>query len=253
MTLKIPNQHAALPLGLALCGLTAVSFHGTGMGSGKAWAGAGEEKVVVEPAARAQMTLCTDGKSHYVAVGPSEQYSVQLYYGDGKKFVVVPHDSSGMLSGSDFLEPRRFNETANPSFRGLDMRIYSSVSLNAEKTECAVRCGDRTTKLSIVAADKAKEILKDASFGPNPQKYVPHALTRDDRGNYYYVDRGNNAQTEKSFRLFVGRKGDLKQQKMTNVVSDSEGEIFSTATGSLRLVLDKNESTWISDEKPTKL
>ena len=40
---------------------------------------------------------------------------------------------------------------------------------------------------------------------------------------------------------------------MTNVVSDSEGDIFSTKTGSLRLILNKNESTWIEGKKQRKL
>ena len=40
---------------------------------------------------------------------------------------------------------------------------------------------------------------------------------------------------------------------MTNVVSDSEGDVFSTKTGSLRLIIDRRESTWIEGEKPRKL
>ncbi|MGZ3440551.1 MAG: hypothetical protein ACXVDD_13605, partial [Polyangia bacterium] len=57
----------------------------------------------------------------------------------------------------------------------------------------------------------------------------------------------------KNFRLWAGMKGAMKLQKMTNVVSDSEGDIFSTKTGSLRLILDKHETTWVANEKKTKL
>ena len=57
----------------------------------------------------------------------------------------------------------------------------------------------------------------------------------------------------KNFRLCAGIKGAMKLQKMTNVVSDSEGDIFSTKTGSLRLVLDKHETIWVQSEKKTKL
>jgi hypothetical protein len=41
--------------------------------------------------------------------------------------------------------------------------------------------------------------------------------------------------------------------KMTNVVSDSEGDIFATRTGELRLVLDKNESYWVKGKARTAL
>ncbi len=45
----------------------------------------------------------------------------------------------------------------------------------------------------------------------------------------------------------------MKLQKMTDVASDSEGEIFATKTGSLRLVLDKKQSSWLMGEKATSL
>ena len=48
-------------------------------------------------------------------------------------------------------------------------------------------------------------------------------------------------------------KGNLKQLKMTNVVADSEGEIFSTKTGELRLVLNKSEYAWVQAGAPLKL
>lgn len=40
---------------------------------------------------------------------------------------------------------------------------------------------------------------------------------------------------------------------MTDVASDSEGEIFATKTGSLRLILGKKESAWIQGKKTSPL
>lgn len=102
-------------------------------------------------------------------------------------------------------------------------------------------------------------MLDAATLLPSPRKWRSHALARDNRGTYYYVDRGRQRGTEGQFRLFVGPKGNLTQQKMTNIVSDSEGDIFSTKTGDLRLILDKGqdqgakEGVWLQNEKPTKL
>ena len=41
--------------------------------------------------------------------------------------------------------------------------------------------------------------------------------------------------------------------KMTNVVSDSQGDIFTTKKGELRLVLDQTRSVWIAGKKETAL
>jgi hypothetical protein len=67
------------------------------------------------------------------------------------------------------------------------------------------------------------------------------------------VDREREPENSRSFRLFVGPRGNMKLQKMTNVVSDSEGDIFATKTGSLRLILDKHETSWVSGKKKTPL
>lgn len=194
--------------------------------------------------------VCTDGKSHYVVVAPrDEDRGAQLYYGDGKQFVEVA-ESHGSTSSQSFLEPRFFNKTANPSFRGIDWRVYSHVELDAKQKTCALQCGEREIALTVMEGEKARELLRKAAYAPSPQKYVPYALLRDSRGTYYYVDRGFQPSESKSFRVFIGPRGDLKPQKMTNVVSDSEGEIFSTKKGDLRLVLDKQLTPmWIETTK----
>jgi hypothetical protein len=195
--------------------------------------------------------VCTDGKGHYVVVAPQEdeKHDLQLYYGDGKQFVEVARPQ-GFISATSFLEPRFFNKTANSSFRGMDMRVYSHVELDAKEKKCSLQCGEREIKLQVLAGDQARELLRKAAYAPNPQKYVPYALLRDSRGNYYFVDRGFQQSESNSFRVFIGPRGDLKPQKMTNVVSDSEGEIFSTKKGELRLVIDREKTPmWIENSK----
>ena len=195
-------------------------------------------------------SVCTDGKGHYVVVAPrDEDQGIQLYYGDGKKFVETARPE-GYASGMSFLDPRFFNKTANPSFRGIDWRVYSHVQLDAKQKTCALQCGERELALTVMDGAQARELLRKAAYAPNPQQYVPYALLRDSRGIYYYVDRGFLPSESKSFRVFIGPRGDLKPQKMTNVVSDSEGEIFSTKKGDLRLVLDKQLTPmWIDSAK----
>ncbi len=211
----------------------------------------GAGQTLAEKIALEKTHVCTDGKAHYVVVAPSPKHSVELFTGDGKRFVRVP-PPDGMLSGEDFLDPRFFRKGSNSSFRGVDMRVYSSVSLSDKG--CSLRCGENDRALTLLPAAEAKAKLLAGTFDPPLQKHKPYALLRDDRGNYYFVDRGAQPGQEKRFRLFLGPKGALKEQHMTNVVSDSEGDIFSTKTGSLRLILDKKApATWIQAERKTQL
>lgn len=198
--------------------------------------------------------VCTDGKSHYVIVAPNEKQSTQLYYGDGKTFYRVPLPP-WVLSGDSFFEPRFFAKTKNSNFRGLDMRMFASVDYDAKKATCSASCGERKTDLTILGDDAKKTLLLGkATFEPPLHKRAPHHLARDEGGRYFYVDKGATPDTEKNFRLFVGPKGAMKLQKMTNAVADTEGEIFTTKTGSLRYVTDrKNPPTWIQGKKKLTL
>jgi hypothetical protein len=197
--------------------------------------------------------VCTDGKSHYVVIAPSDKQSTQLYYGDGKLFHRVPLPP-WVLSGDSFFEPRFFAKGKNPSFRGLDMRMFASIDHDAKKGTCSASCGERKTELTILGDDAKKALLGKATYEAPLHKRAPHHLARDNDGRYFYVDKGNTSETEKNFRLYVGPKGAMKLQKMTNAVADTEGEIFTTKTGSLRYVTDRaNPPTWIQGKKKTTL
>jgi hypothetical protein len=227
-------------------GGTAAAPSGTASGLEPPWgrgASLGEQLVLEKT------SVCTDGKGHYVVVAPHEKTNHQLFYGDGKTFVQVPRPPWG-ISGTDFLEPRFFNKGANENFRGHDFRVYSGVELDKEKKTCAVRCGERTTPFTLVEPEQAQKMLTSAKYEKNPQKYVPYALLRDTKGSYYLVEKGFHPEDEKSFRVHVGQKGSLKLQQMKDIVSDSEGQIFSTKKGELRLVVDRSQSpVWIEGAK----
>jgi hypothetical protein len=134
------------------------------------------------------------------------------------------------------------------------MRLFSSVNHDVSKTSCSVSCGARTTSLSILDEEAKKTLLAKASYEAPLQTRTPHRLARDEEGRYFYVDKGNTPETEKSFRLYVGPKGAMKLQKMTNAVADTEGEIFTTKSGSLRYVTDRQKPpTWIQGKKKLTL
>ncbi len=198
-------------------------------------------------------SVCSDGKGHYFVSAPKpdddDDGRPLMFYGDGKTFVQVASPGA-YASPNTFLDPRFFNKSANPSFRGIDWRIVSSVELDTKEKTCSLRCGEKKVPLTLMDSSEAADLLRKAAYQPNPQKYAPYALLRDTKGLYYFVDRGFPPSEQKSYRVFIGQRGNLKPQKMTNVVADSEGEIFSTKKGDLRLVLEKDKtSLWIENTK----
>lgn len=80
-------------------------------------------------------------------------------------------------------------------------------------------------------------------------------LARDDNGVYYYIDRWKEKHGGRHYRVFVGRRGQQKLSKLTGVVNDSRGTIFSTPSGDLRLVVDKRGgrgAMWIQGKRAPK-
>lgn len=201
-------------------------------------------EVVDVTAARPKLVLLTDGAGHFVAVVPfgSSDERELLFYGDGKIFHlnrVVGYGADGTKSWDyTFWEPR------------VDAGWKASIGYRNGKYQ--VQCDTRQTELQPVPADQARAILDGAVFLKPRWKRRAYALARDDGGVYYFVDRARDPMSA-DFRLYIGPKGNLKLQKMVNVVSDSEGDIFATRDGELRLVLDKRESVWIKKKKRTPL
>ncbi len=86
----------------------------------------------------------------------------------------------------------------------------------------------------------------------------PFVLARDDRGVYYYVDRVMGEKGGKDYRVYIGRKGAARKTLLKDVVDDSEGLIFETPGGKLRLRIDQNNSRvqhvfWSKRKKRTEL
>jgi len=174
---------------------------------------------------------------------PFGDVSSHLYYGDGKRFY-AQLVSSGGSSGKEswnrvFWEPR-----VNAPWKG---------GISFSKDKYIVQCGDRATELKPLDAAEQAKVLGAASFFKTLWSHRAYSLTRDNKGTYYYVDRLREPENNKSFRLFAGPRGNLKLLKMTNVVSDSQGDIFTTKKGELRLVLDRKHPSWFAGKAETDL
>jgi hypothetical protein len=201
-------------------------------------------------AVKDKLTLWSDGKKHYVAMVMTTSSDSPIFWSnDGKSFYEMRIHGGGS-EGDDTALKRLDRSFWEPR---VNAGYQSSLDYSGETKKLTVQCVERKTDLAKVAPDEAKKLVDGGKFfKPRWGRYA-YALARDNTGKYYYVDNVREPDGAKNFRLYAGPKGSLKLQKMTNVVSDSQGDIFSTINGELRLILAKQDSTWIANEKPKKL
>jgi hypothetical protein len=189
-----------------------------------------------EPTTRLQVLY--DGTNHYLMVDP-DLSTDNVLYGDGKAFWQqrVPtfggeKDGAGRWSERilTFWDPRA--------------RTPHDASLEYRGGKYTVICGRREIAFTPLYEAHAQAILASAKLYKPHWQHRPHALGRDDAGVYYYVDQGNDPETENLFRLFVGPKGDLKEAKPIKVTNDDAAELFATKSGTLRLDFMNGEYSW---------
>lgn len=188
---------------------------------------------------KGRVKLLTDGKAHYLAFDASGGFRGPMFYGDGKTFYLLR--SSGGGSSADTFSASLWDPR-------IDWKINGTASFNWKEGKYSVSCPPKTTELSVVPADEAKKIMDAATLYQSKWQRRPHKLARDDTGNYYFVDCARDdteraGGCERDWRLYVGQRGKMKLQQMTNIVHDTEGEIFATKTGELRLVLSDEQKS----------
>lgn len=202
------------------------------------------ETLVDVTSVKDKLQVATDGAGHYAVFVPGD--SSWFFWGTAtdlwkqRVFGYSSEDNGKVSFDFTFWEPRV----------GFD-RWKASFGMKNKKYE--MQCEDRKTELKLVTGDEAKKVLDGAKFHDVRWKHQAYALARDTKGNYYYVDKQREPEGNKLFRVWTGPKGSMKQAKMKNIVSDSEGDIFITKSGELRLVLDKSEQVWVKGKKQTKL
>ena len=188
-----------------------------------------------------KLKVLSDGDGHVFAVYHAAGDRV-MFYGDGTKLYKQRvtsryFDGTSKAYSAQFWAPRVDNQS-NLSFKG---------------GKWTLRCAKRETSLTELSAAESTKILDKAKFMDVYWQRAAYQLARDERGNYYFVDRDRDELGGKGFRLFIGQKGNLIKTKLTNIVSDSEGDIFATKKGELRFITSEKSSTWIRGDSKTAL
>lgn len=190
------------------------------------------------------MVVLHDGKGHYLIAMPTTDHYSEAFYGDGKTF----------------YKQRSFGGSLDTSSKSSNARFWSPrtghrASLIQRKGAWRMECGKRKTELQVLPAGKAKKLIARAEFFEPMWRHSAYKLARDENGNYYFVDRLRDEHGGKGFRMWVGPVGNMKRMKMTNIVSDSEGDIFATKTGQLRFITStsKKTSLWVAGKDRMQL
>jgi len=197
-----------------------------------------DDDLVDVSALKAKMVVYTDGEGGYFA-GASMQTD-SLFYGDGKT-MYQQRVGSGGADGPKW------------SMRMWSPRVAGIADLQVDGAKAKLTCGKDEFDLKKVPDAEAAKILDKATFKKPLWRRQAHALSRDDRGTYYYVDRLRDEYGGKGFRLFAGMKGAMKELPLINIVSDTKGEIFASKRGELRFVQEQDKAIWIKGEKKTEL
>ncbi|MEC9072725.1 MAG: hypothetical protein VX938_10115 [Myxococcota bacterium] len=198
------------------------------------------------------LSVLSDGNGHYVVVvtfaGANKTHKVgsHLFYGDGQVFYEQRVSGGG-------------SNSTDKTFNRYLWEPRAKASLRARGDAYTIQCDERETAFRVVPKAQAETLLANGRFNPPLWKRRAYALTRDDNGTYYYVDRAREPPGNFDFRLSRGNRGDMKALKLANIVSDSEGDIFITRGGSLRLTWDRTRgngarrSEWVEKRKTRAL
>lgn len=133
----------------------------------------------------------------------------------------------------------------------------ASLTRLPDSAEWKLKCGqDPPAPVESIKGNERQRILASAKIQEEPLfKRAPYFLARDDRGTYYYVDYYLPTFGGGRYRVFVGRRGQMKLTELKGLVEDLEGTLFSTDSGDLRLVVNRTPQvgTWIRGKRKTQL
>jgi hypothetical protein len=218
-------------------------------------------------------TAAAEPKPKAVDIKPFKDRLVVLQDSEGGTYVVLPGDSGDSarifygLPKKPLYDQVVTGRGSNGSAGTWDVAVWSPRVPNFQPGSIAKKadgsftkfCGsDNQTELTQLSSDKAKTILDKGQFMTTAMIRRPYMLARDDSGVYYYVDVIRDQYGGKGYRVFVGKKGAMKQKPLTDIANDSAGDVFATKTGDLRIVRNvdpdnKTEVLWVKGGKRSPL
>jgi len=211
-----------------------------------------------------------DPKPKSVDIKAFRDKLIVLQDADGGTYVVLPGTDGRMWFGSprtkNLYEQVKTSASSDASTGAWDLSVWAPRVVGVQPGSVGHKvdgsysrwCGsEHETGLTQLTGDKAKAVLDKWTFLTTAFIRRPYLLARDDAGVYYYVDVIREQYGGKGYRVFVGKKGAMKQRPLTDIATDVAGDVFGTKTGDLRIVRDTTEGkssiTWVRGEKRSPL
>jgi len=157
----------------------------------------------------------------------------RLFYGNAKTRTLYAQVITGGSTDGDAWDIATWSPRLKDMHPGLLQR-------RADGTYERYCWGENDAALTELTGDKAHAVLDHYAFVSSASFHRAHLLARDDAGVYYYVDTLAQEYGGNGYRVFIGKRGALKQVPLTDVAVDSGGEVFSTKTGDIRIVSESS-------------
>jgi len=193
--------------------------------------------------ARPRLVAFADGEGHLVAVVPFSSMQGPLLSGDAKRLYqarLVGGGQDGDRAYDHVFWDPRFPRGAERSFSFRDGKATLS-------------CGTREIPLRLVPPRQARKLAAQVKVFHPPWRRIPHALARDDEGNYFLLDgaRGSDGEAVegKDWALWVGPKAAMTPVEVRDVIRDGGGLLVLTAGGKLKVSRDaegKTKAEWVA-------
>ncbi|HEY5928382.1 MAG TPA: hypothetical protein VIV11_42140 [Kofleriaceae bacterium] len=216
-------------------------------------------------------SAAADPKPKAVDIKPIRDQLIVLTDGDGGIYIAQPGRDGKLFYGvggknKNVYEQIVISRSSDGTTGAWDVGVWAPRVSNVRPGTVGKRrdgsyersCGhDDKTPLTELTGDKAKAVLDKSVFLTSAMIRKPYLLARDDAAVYYYVDVIRDQYGGKGHRVFIGKKGAMKQKPLTDVTTDTAGDVFATKTGDLRIVRDttdgKNAVSWVKGEKRVQL
>lgn len=161
----------------------------------------------------------------------------RIFVGDGKQFF------EQIVLGFTGDAPDMTNYVVAPRARPLGRSNFDLF-----KGTYTYSCDEKDiVSLVNIPITEVTKILANATLRTSAVVHRTAVFARDAAGIYYFADRLHDEYGGSGFRVFVGKRGKLKQLPLVDVANDEAGMVFETKTGEIRLTVDKNKErtvTW---------
>lgn len=188
-------------------------------------AGIRERGIVIQATKKTYLVVVPGAKEKPGAL-PVEQPDV--YYGDGKTFYL---QDRGLWEGPISTRPAA-------AFDFSDWRaLYTRQRLETRDMKSwTTGCESRTKQLSLASESTARKVLAAGTFKRDLPGHEPIMLARASTGTtYYLVDHPHRPKDNNDYRLFIGKRGAMKQIKIKDLSVDSGGILLITAQGVMKI------------------